>query len=55
MYQMFVYATSFQQNLCPWVTNNPQFLNKIDTDYMFYDTACPNTNDPTNSYACFTC
>merc|ERR1712129_365618 len=55
MLTMFTYAASFKQNICPWVTNNPRFPNNIDTDDMFYDSGCPNTNEPTNLNACFTC
>merc|ERR1719291_1002187 len=52
-------ATSFIQNMCTWVQNNPQFPNGIDTNNMFYETACPVTggeeDGPTNSYACYNC
>jgi len=52
---MFADAKSFQQNLCPWVTNNPHYPNNIDTWRMFFLSGCPNTYEPTNLNACFTC
>lgn len=52
---MFKHANSFKQDLCGLIQENPEFLNGSDNRIMFYDTACPNTKDPTDSNACFNC
>jgi len=55
MSAMFKHANSFKQNLCGWIQENPKFLNVTDSRIMFYDTACPNNKDPTDSHVCFNC
>jgi Mycoplasma protein of unknown function, DUF285 len=57
MSNMFDSAATFNQSLCAW---GPQMDGETSTNNMFYDTSCPDQNDPIayvspKTYFCQTC